>query len=240
MSGLLAGCPRLRQFIKDFARISKPLQDLTHIGARFKWGLEQQEAFEKIKRAVVEVAHLAHPVPGREFLIYCDASTVGLGAVLAQKGDKGRERPSAFASRLLRENEKHCSTTELEAYAVVWALETFRGWVEGSPALVRTGHSPLPWLKNSAGKSAKIVRWVFALQSFAFDLKHRSGRCQNVPVALSRYATGNPEGDHEEMCTRRGPGRPGAYVAAPSLTALAGVCGDQHAFSAGGGRAAII
>ena len=30
-----------RRFIKDFARMAKPLQDLTHIGARFKWGLEQ-------------------------------------------------------------------------------------------------------------------------------------------------------------------------------------------------------
>ena len=76
-------------------------------------------------------------MPGREFIIDCDASTVGLGAVLARKDDKGRERLIAFASQLLRENEKRCSTTELEAYAVVW-----RGWKD-----------PVHWLGQTTAHS---------------------------------------------------------------------------------------
>ena len=80
-----------QRFIRDFARISKPRQDLTHIGARFKWRLEQQEAFEKTKRAVIGVAPLAHPELGREISMACDACTVGVNAVFARKNDQGRD-----------------------------------------------------------------------------------------------------------------------------------------------------
>ena len=75
----------------------------------------------------------------------------------------------AFANRLLRDNEKRWSTTGLEAHVVVWDLERFRAWAEGSPILVRTDHSPFPWLKNSVGKSAKIARWDLALQDLALS-----------------------------------------------------------------------
>ena len=85
------------------------------------------------------------------------------------------------------------NATELEAFAVVWALETFRVYIEGSPTLVRTDHSPLLWLRNHAGKSARIARWVLRLQEFSFDLQHRAGRCNAVADALSRYPTGEPD-----------------------------------------------
>lgn len=236
-----------RRFIKDFARISKPLQDLLRAltnGEKRPWGPSENDAFNAIKNAIIKVAEMAHPQPGKEFLVDCDACRIGLGASLAQKDDVGLERPIAFASRLLRPNESRWSTTELEAFAVVWALDTFREYVEGSPTLVRTDHSPLPYLRNQYGKSAKIARWVMALQDFAFDLKHRSGRCHNVPDALSRFPTGPPgEDDHDFMSDGRAPGTPGAFVAValtPLALALAGVAGDQHAFSAGGGREVIL
>ena len=132
---------------------------------------------------------MAHPQPGQLFLVDCDAAATGLGAVLQQQDKQGREYPICFASRVLRPNERKWSTTELEAFAVVWALKTFRVYTEGSPTLVRTDHSPLLWLRNHAGKSARIARWVLRLQEFSFDLQHRAGRCNAVADALSRYPT---------------------------------------------------
>ncbi|KAL8439398.1 hypothetical protein Efla_007022 [Eimeria flavescens] len=67
-----------------------------------------------------------------------------------------------------------------------------RAYVEGSPTLVKTDHSPLPWIRSNVGKSAKIAGWVLALQDFSFDLKHMTGKCHNVPDALSRNATLEP------------------------------------------------
>ena len=181
-----------RRFIKGFARVAQPLQKLVPENATFEWGEEQERAFEQLKAALTAPTFMAHPRPGLPYVIDCDAAMEGLGAVLSQKVG-GQERPICYASRVLRPNERKWSTTELEAFAVVWALETFRVYVEGSPTLVRTDHSPLLWLRNNAGKSARIARWVLRLQDFAFDLQHRAGRCNLVADALSRYPVGDEE-----------------------------------------------
>ena len=181
-----------RRFIKGFARVAQPLQKLVPENATFLWGDEQERAFQELKAALTAPTFMAHPRPGLPYVVDCDAAMEGLGAVLSQKVD-GHERPICYASRVLRPNEKKWSVTELEAFAVVWALETFRVYVEGSPTLVRTDHSPLLWLRNNAGKSARIARWVLRLQDFAFDLQHRAGRCNLVADALSRYPVGDKE-----------------------------------------------
>ena len=194
-----------RRFIKNYARIAAPLQKLIPDNVAFAWGPEQQKAFDEIKNALIHMTEMAHPVPGELFIIDCDAAAEGLGAVLQQLDEHKRERPIHFASRALRPNERKWSATELEAFAIVWALETFRVYVEGSPTLVRTDHSPLLWLRNHAGKSAKIARWVLRLQEFAFDLEHRAGRCNKVADALSRAPLPNEtdtphETMHDSLC----------------------------------------
>ena len=117
--------------------------------------------------------------------------------MLSQKDDQGRECLIAFASRLLRSNETTWDTTELEAFAAVWALETFRAYFEGSPTLVRPDHSPFPWIRNNRGTKTKIARWIPTLQYYAFDFKHRAGLTHSVLDALSRYPTRNPGDEHE-------------------------------------------
>ena len=189
-----------RCFIRNFARMAAPLQQLIPDNASFQWGAEQEEALESIKEALINATAMTHPQPGLPFIIDCDAAVQGLGAVLQQRDSEGRERPICFASRVLRSNERKWPITELEAFAVVWALETFRVYIEGSPTLVRTDHSPLLWLRNHAGKSTRIARWVLRLQEFAFDLQHRAGRCNAVADALSRYPTGDPDPEvHDTM-----------------------------------------
>ena len=130
--------------------------------------------------------------------------------------------------------------TELEAFAVVWALESFRAYVEGSPALVHTDHSPLPWIRNNRGTKVKIGRWALALQNYAFDLTNRAGITHNVPDALSRYPTGKPGEEHEFMFDECLPGEPGAFVATAAPFPIEDETGNQHAFSAGGGREAKL
>ena len=77
-----------------------------------------------------------------------------------------------FASHSLKPNEKKWTITELEALAVVWALETFRVYIESVKALVRTDHSPLVWVRNHAAKLARLARWVLCLQDFEFVIQH--------------------------------------------------------------------
>ncbi|KAL8430976.1 hypothetical protein Efla_003967 [Eimeria flavescens] len=142
----------------------------------------------------------------------------------------------AFARRLLCPNQGRWTTTEWEAYAVVWALDTFRAYVEGSLTLVGTDHSPLPWIRNTVGKSAKIARWVLALQDFAFDLKYRAGKCHNVPDALARNAAGEPGAGEDLTFYARASERTGVCATATQPTPLLEMSLEQHASRAGGGE----
>ena len=174
-----------RRFIKNYARLAAPLQKLLPENVPFEWGPQQQNAFNAIKEALVSPTLMLHPKPGLPFIIDCDAAAEGLGAVLQQL-ENGAERPIAYASRSLRPNKKKWHTTELEAYAVVWALETFRHYIEGSPILVRTDHSPLLWLRKNAGKSTISELGFLRLQDFALELQHCPGKAKVVADALSR------------------------------------------------------
>lgn len=104
--------------------------------------------------------------PMKPFTINCDASLIGLGAALHQRDSQLKEYSLAFASRTLHPKEKKRTITELEALPFVWALVTFRIYIEGTSTLVRADHSFLLWLRNNADETAKLARWVFRLQDF--------------------------------------------------------------------------
>ncbi|GFV30705.1 retrovirus-related Pol polyprotein from transposon 297 [Trichonephila clavipes] len=93
----------------------------------------------------------------KPFLIRTDASNYALGAVLLQGEDK-EEHPVEFASRLLNPAERNYSTTEREALAVVWALNKFRGYIDGASITVASDHQPLRWLMKLKSPTGRLAR----------------------------------------------------------------------------------
>ncbi|XP_023759636.2 uncharacterized protein LOC111908045 isoform X1 [Lactuca sativa] len=83
-----------RRFIQDFSKIVVPLTRLTRKAVVFRWGPEQQAAFETLRQRLCEAPILALPEGMEDFVVYCDASISGLGAVLMQRG-----HVIAYASR---------------------------------------------------------------------------------------------------------------------------------------------
>jgi len=88
-----------RRFVKGFTTIAEPLTRLTGKMARFEWTEEAQQAFEALKKALVEATSLAFPVPQEPCILDTDASNVAVGGVLSHRID-GIERPIAFFSRM--------------------------------------------------------------------------------------------------------------------------------------------
>ncbi|GKA34004.1 putative reverse transcriptase domain-containing protein [Tanacetum coccineum] len=82
-----------RRFIKDFSKIAKSLTELTQKNKKYIWGENQESAFQLLKQKLCEAPILALPEGNDDFVIYCDASHQGLGAVLMQ-----REKVNAYAS----------------------------------------------------------------------------------------------------------------------------------------------
>ncbi|GKD43722.1 putative reverse transcriptase domain-containing protein [Tanacetum coccineum] len=85
------------------------------------WGEKEETAFKTLKQKLCSSPILALPEGSENFVVYCDASHKGLGAVLMQK-----EKVIAYASRQLKIYEKNYTTHDLELGAVVFALKMWR------------------------------------------------------------------------------------------------------------------
>ena len=177
-----------RQFIKDFAQIAKPLSDLTskHVSDKIDWTDRHQQAFNLLKDAVRSKVVLYVFDVGKPFNLYCDSSDFAVGAVLTQMDDKGIERPVSFISQKLTDTQRRWATVEKEAYAIVWALNKLKEIIIGSKVHIFTDHNPLTYLTESMSKSAKLVRWALALQTFDVEVNYKKGRLNVVADCLSR------------------------------------------------------
>ncbi|GJY96740.1 putative reverse transcriptase domain-containing protein [Tanacetum coccineum] len=82
-----------RRFIKDFSKIANTLTKLTQKNKKYIWEEKQESAFQLLKQKLCETPILALPEGNNDFVVYCDASLQGLGAVLMQ-----REKVIAYAS----------------------------------------------------------------------------------------------------------------------------------------------
>nr|GEX11197.1 putative reverse transcriptase domain-containing protein [Tanacetum cinerariifolium] len=102
-----------RRFIEGFLKIAKPMTKLTQKKVKFEWGDKQEAAFQLLKQKLCSAPILAAlPEGSEDFIVYCDASNKGLGAVLMQ-----REKVISYASRQLKIYEKNYTTHDLELRA---------------------------------------------------------------------------------------------------------------------------
>ncbi|GJR90694.1 putative reverse transcriptase domain-containing protein [Tanacetum coccineum] len=92
-----------RRFIEGFSKIAKPMTKLTQKNVKFDWSEKAEAAFQLLKQKLCSAPILALPEGSENFMVYCDASRKGLGAVLMQ-----REKVIAYALRQLKIHEKNC------------------------------------------------------------------------------------------------------------------------------------
>nr|GFB06545.1 putative reverse transcriptase domain-containing protein [Tanacetum cinerariifolium] len=116
-----------RRFIEGFSKITKPMTKLTQKKVKFEWGDKQEEAFQLLKQKLCSAPILALPEGSEDFIVYCDASNKGLGAVLMQ-----REKVISYASCQPKIHEKNYTTHYLELGGVVFALKIWRHYLYGT------------------------------------------------------------------------------------------------------------
>lgn len=175
------------RFIEKRAETKIPLVKLLRKNQAWKWEDEQQEAFEKLKKALTSAPVLARPDFSKPFCIQCDASNFAIGAVLSQEFKDG-EHPIVYISRILTPAEKNNTTTEKECLGLIWSIKKLRPYVVGYHFTVIIDHTALRWLRILKEPSGRLARWALEVQQWDFDIVHRKGANHLVPDALSRIS----------------------------------------------------
>lgn len=201
-----------RRFVQDYAKIVKPLTNLTagypptHKGTKViktdakyynpkeqfgeRWTPDCQKAFEEIIGKLTSSPVLGFANPQLPYVLHTDASTTGLGAALYQEQD-GESRAIAYASRGLSCSEARYPAHKLEFLALKWAItEKFHDYLYGNTFTVVTDNNPLRYILTTAKLDATSYRWLAALSTFSFDIKYRAGKQNQDADGLSRRPHG--------------------------------------------------
>nr|GFC41860.1 putative reverse transcriptase domain-containing protein [Tanacetum cinerariifolium] len=116
-----------------------------------------------------------------DFIVYCDASNKGLGAVLIQ-----REKVISYAFRQLKVHEKNYTTHDLELGAVVFALKIWRHYLYGTKCIVFTDHKSLQHILDQKKLNMRQRRWLELLSDYDCEIRYHPGKANVVADALSR------------------------------------------------------
>lgn len=183
-----------RRFVKGFATIIRPLTDLLKKNGGFAWKEEQQKAFEEIKLRLTCKPILSIYKVNAKTEVHTDASQHGLGAVLFQEQEDGRMHPISYFSRKTTNEEAKYHSYELEALAIVCALEKFRVYLIGVEFTIKTDCNSLKLLEGKRELNPRIGRWFIRLSEFNYRLEYLKGEKNCVADGLSR----NPVESSEE------------------------------------------
>ncbi|GJZ41066.1 putative reverse transcriptase domain-containing protein [Tanacetum coccineum] len=152
-------------------------------------GYYQQElAFQTLKDKLCNAPVLALPDGPKDFVVYCDASGLGLGYVLMQRG-----KVIAYASRQLKIHEKNYTTHDLELGAVVFALKIWRHYLYGTKSVIYTDHKSLQHIFSQKELNMRQRRWIELFSNYDCKICYHPGKENVVADALSRKERVKPK-----------------------------------------------
>nr|GEU62089.1 putative reverse transcriptase domain-containing protein [Tanacetum cinerariifolium] len=138
-------------------------------------------AFQILKKKLCEASILDFLEGNHDFVVYCDASIQGLGAVLMQ-----REKVIAYASRQLKLHNENYTTHDLELGAVVFAFKIWRHYLYSTKCIVFTYHKSLQHVLNQKELNMRQCCWLELLADYDCEIRYHPGKANVVVDALSQ------------------------------------------------------
>lgn len=173
-----------RRFVPNFSTIASPLNELVKKNVTFTWGEKQEQAFALLKEKLTKAPVLALPDFSKTFELECDASGVGVGAVLLQGG-----HPIAYFSEKLHSATLNYPTYDKELYALIRALQTWEHYLVSKEFVIHSDYQSLKYIRGQSKLNKRHAKWVEYLEQFPYVIKCKKGKTNVVADALSRRHT---------------------------------------------------
>lgn len=192
VQSFLGFCNFYRKFVRDYERIARPLTSLTRQGLpEFQWTEECQEAFDTLKRRLLDAPVLVHFDYDRDTRVETDASDGVVAGVLSQRSDETTDEwhPVAFYSETLQGSELNYSIHDKELLAVIRALKHWRAELIGLQRrqfTVLTDHGSLEYFSQKRHLNLRQANWAELLAEYHCVLTYRPGTQNAAADALSR------------------------------------------------------
>ena len=162
------------RFIKKFAHLARPLNNLLKKDAVFDWTKECQASFDLLKKWFSEEPILMMPNQTKPFQIETDTSKYASGAILTQTDMNGDRHPIAFLSKTFTETEWNYDVYDRELLAIIWALTEWRHYIQGSghTTEVLSDHMNLMYFKSTQKLNRRQAQWALLLSEYDLKLWH--------------------------------------------------------------------
>ena len=172
-----------RKFVRDFAKIAKPLSDLLKKSVLEIWDEHCYRTFGELKRRLTSALMLKFPKFKKPFEVHTDASDFAIGRILMQE-----RRPVAFESKKLLDVERRWPTHEKEMWAVVHCLKLWQHYLGLEYTKVYMDNVLMQYFKTQSKITPKQWRWTDVLACFNVDFIYKPKWDNVVPDALNKEA----------------------------------------------------
>ncbi|VFR02721.1 unnamed protein product [Cuscuta campestris] len=159
----------------------------------FRWNSDADSSFARLKQGMVTAPVLRLPDFAETFYLETDASDVGIGAVLLQRG-----HPLAFFSKKLGPRRRSASTYHKELYAIVESVQKWRQYLLGREFVIRSDQRSLKDLLFQIIQTPEQQFYIRKLMGFCFRIEYKTGASNKVADALSRRGE---DGEYAAMFT---------------------------------------
>ena len=198
MQSFLGAALFFHNHVPNYSEWSAKLYEMTHTDFVWDpgtWDYDYTAHFERFKEAICNATELHFPDYSLPWVVRCDASQYGVGAVLFQEiidaDGTTVHQPIAFSSKRFSKPAQNWDTYKREAFAIYHAVSSFAYYLRGKSFLIETDHRNLVWIESS--QAPIVVRWRALLQSYSFLIKHIPGKENKVADWMSRMGVQEEE-----------------------------------------------
>jgi ribonuclease HI/uncharacterized protein YehS (DUF1456 family) len=156
----------IRRFISNLAGRCQPFSRLMKKDTNFEWDEACKNAFESIKKYLLNPPVLGVPIPGKPLILYIAAQEQSLGALLAQKNEVEKEKALYYLSRKLTGAELRYSPIEKMCLALFFSIHKLRHYMQAHTIHLIAKVDPVKYILSRPVISGRLAKWSVAFQEF--------------------------------------------------------------------------